>query len=102
MKQERENNWDSIPIYRWMGTGLQLKGNKLVVYALIYNATETEGGWKGSIPSMREWTATKSLTPLYSAVSRLLLDGLIVRGPNGTLRANGVHTPKKGSDIECA
>lgn len=79
---------EQIAIFRWMGEGLRLRGNALVVYALIFNATMKGTGWKEPLGKMRAWTATKSMTPILSAVSSMVLAGLVTRSANGTLKAD--------------
>ena len=88
-ERELDNQVECIPIYRWMGEGLKLKGNALVVYALIYEATLRGGCWSAPLSQMRAWTATKSMTPIYTAVSKLVLAGLVARASDGVMKADG-------------
>ena len=53
------NDDNSIQIYGWMTTKLKLKGNELLIYAIIYSFSQNnnnQGVFNGSMAYLQEWT----------------------------------------------
>lgn len=68
-----------MTIQGWMRTELGLKGNELIVYALIYGFSQTEAQWfTGSRQYIAEWTGC-SIRTVQNILDKLTNDGLIVK-----------------------
>lgn len=70
-------NENFIAIQGWMVTGLKLKGNSLLIYAIIYGFSQTEGQvFSGSLQYLADWTnSTKQ--GVMNCLKKLVEDGLI-------------------------
>ena len=71
----------NIQIYGWMATKLKLKGNELLIYAVIYSFSRNDNGegvFNASIPYLQEWTniANKNVR---SCLKNLLDKQLIIK-----------------------
>lgn len=68
-----------MTIQGWMRTELGLKGNELIVYALIYGFSQTEAQWfTGSRQYIAEWLGCTVRT-VQNILDKLTNDGLIVK-----------------------
>ena len=82
----------NIQIYGWMATKLKLKGNELLIYAIIYSFSRNDNGngvFNASIPYLQEWTgiAKKNVINCLSNLSNKQLiikieDNYLKRKPN--------------------
>lgn len=71
----REDNY--LQIQGWMITKLNLSGNKLLAYALIFGFSQTKGGvYRGSYKYIAEWLNTSERTAIR-VIDELVTDGLI-------------------------
>lgn len=71
---------DCLQLKGWMINDLGLKGNELIVYALIYEFSRATGlGFFGSVEYMMAWTNTSKKT-IYNVLDSLLEKGLIIKG----------------------
>ena len=71
----------NIQIYGWMATKLKLKGNELLIYAVIYSFSRNnkgEGVFNASIPYLQEWTNIASKN-VRSCLKNLLDKQLIIK-----------------------
>lgn len=67
-----------IVIQGWMITNLNLKGNDLIVYAIIYGYCQNGNGkFIGSRNYLKEWTGCGSLRTIDSSLHNLIERGLI-------------------------
>lgn len=67
-----------IMILGWMRTELELKGNELNLYAIIYGFTQDgETEFSGSIRYMQEWLGADSKQTVFNALDKLIKKGLI-------------------------
>lgn len=74
MKIRRENY---ITIQGWMTTELGLKGNELLIYAIIYGFSQNNGNeFNGSLQYLADWTCTTKKSA-FNNVNSLLEKGLI-------------------------
>lgn len=72
------NNENYIHISGWMVNELGLKGNELLVYALIYGFSQDgETEFKGSISYIMKWLGCKSRQTVINTISALAEKGLI-------------------------
>lgn len=68
-----------ITIQGWMRTELDLSGNELILYALIYGFSQTEGQkFTGGLRYAAEWLGCSKPT-LISALKSLIQKGLITK-----------------------
>ncbi len=77
MSKVRKDNY--VVIQGWMLTDLQLKGNELLVYAIIYGFSQTDDGqrYTGSLQYLADWTnSTKQgvMKNLKSLIEKGLLE----------------------------
>lgn len=73
---QRENY---IIIQGWMVTDLKLKGNELLVYAIIYGFSQSEGQkYTGSIQYLADWT-NSSKRGIMNALQSLESKGFIIK-----------------------
>ena len=73
-------NKDNLQIAGWMINELGLKGNELIVYALIYEFSRVTGlGFFGGVEYMMAWT-NASKRAVYYTINSLLEKGLIIKG----------------------
>ena len=57
MKQSKVKNENHIVIQGWMVNELELKGNELIIYAIIYGFSQTENQkFTGSLQYLADWT----------------------------------------------
>ena len=71
----------NFQIYGWMATKLKLKGNELLIYAIIYSFSRNnkgEGVFNASIPYLQEWTNIASKN-VRSCLKNLLDKQLIIK-----------------------
>ena len=73
-----------ITIQGWMLTELELKGNALIVYAIIYGFSQVDGQtFNGSLQYLADWTnSTKQ--GVIKNIKQLLESGLIKKQENFT------------------
>ncbi len=78
MKQISRDNY--FTIQGFMRTELKLKGNELLVYAIIYGFSQKkEQVFHGSIPYLAEFTGASQKT-VSRALQSLVDSGLIIKG----------------------
>ena len=71
----------NFQIYGWMTNKLKLKGNELLIYAIIYSFSRNnkgEGVFNASIPYLQEWTNIASKN-VRSCLKNLLDKQLIIK-----------------------
>lgn len=67
-----------ITLLGWMRTELNLKGNELNLYAIIYGFTQDgDTEFSGSIRYMQEWLGVDSKQTVYNTLDKLIQKGLI-------------------------
>ena len=73
------NRENFINIQGWMVTDLRLKGNELLIYAIIYGFSQDgDSKFEGSASYLAEWTnSTKQ--GIYKALKSLIDKGLIIK-----------------------
>ena len=72
----KPDNYIMIP--GWMRTELDLKGNELNLYAIIYGFTQDgETEFSGSIRYMQEWLGAESKQTVFNTLEKLIKRGLI-------------------------
>ena len=77
--ESRVKQENFIVVQGWMITELQLKGNELLVYAIIYGFSQAESQvFTGSLQYLADWTLTSKQTVITSLKS-LIEKGLIVK-----------------------
>lgn len=73
----RQGNY--ITIQGWMVTDLFLKGNELLIYAIIYGFSQTDNQvFTGSLQYLADWTSTSKQTVITS-LKALIEKGYIVK-----------------------
>ena len=83
------NNENFVTIYGWMRTKLNLKGNDLIVYAVIYAFTQSdEQGCKGGVQFLADWCGA-SRQGIWKNIRSLRSKGLI---DEDTKTVNGVNS----------
>ena len=76
----KQNNY--ITILGWMISYLKLKGNALLVYAIIYGFSQNEyDSYTGSRQYLADWTNT-TIQNVSRCLKKLVEDGLIVKKEN--------------------
>ena len=71
----------NIQIYGWMATKLKLKGNELLIYAVIYSFSRNnkgEGVFNASIPYLQEWTNSTKRN-IINCLNSLITKQLIIK-----------------------
>ena len=71
----------NIQIYGWMATKLKLKGNELLIYAVIYSFSRNDNGngvFNASIPYLQEWT-NSSKQNVIDCLNSLIRKKLIIK-----------------------
>ena len=71
----------NFQIYGWMTNKLKLKGNELLIYAIIYSFSRNnkgEGVFNASIPYLREWT-NSSKQNVIDCLNSLIRKKLIIK-----------------------
>ena len=77
MEKIKPNNF--INIQGWMVTELGLKGNELIIYAIIAGFSQDgESNFHGSLSYLSEWTNTSKQTVINCLIS-LQDKGLIIK-----------------------
>ena len=67
-----------VMLLGWMRTELNLKGNELNLYAMIYGFTQDgETGFSGSIRYMQEWLGAESKQTVFNTLEKLMEKGLV-------------------------
>ena len=98
-------NTDFVNIQGWMINELNLKGNELIIYALIYGFTKDGvSEFRGSRQYMADWTNT-SVRSVQNVVNSLVDKGMIEKNNHinkyGSLEASGykaINVPKLSSE----
>ena len=98
-------NTDFVNIQGWMINELNLKGNELIIYALIYGFTKDGvSGFRGSRQYMADWTNT-SVRSVQNVVNSLVDKGMIEKNNHinkyGSLETSGykaINVPKLSSE----
>ena len=98
-------NTDFVNIQGWMINELNLKGNELIIYALIYGFTKDGvSEFKGSRQYMADWTNT-SVRSVQNVVNSLVDKGMIEKNNHinkyGSLETSGykaINVPKLSSE----
>ena len=67
-----------MTIYGWMRTELGLKGNELMLYALIYSFSQNGQLFSGSREYLSEWVGC-SVKTVQRSLDKLTEDGLLVK-----------------------
>ncbi len=79
MTESRINRDNYINICGWMVTELELKGNELIVYAMIYGFSQAENQtFDGTMNYVAEWLSTTRQT-VNNALKSLVSKGLVVK-----------------------
>ena len=79
MQASRVQRENYIIIQGWMVTDLKLKGNELLVYAIIYGFSQSEGQkYTGSIQYLADWT-NSSKRGIMNALQSLEAKGFIIK-----------------------
>ena len=67
-----------VMLLGWMRTELNLKGNELNLYAMIYGFTQDgETEFSGSIRYMQEWLGAESKQTVFNTLEKLMEKGLV-------------------------
>lgn len=67
-----------VMLLGWMRTELNLKGNELNLYAIIYGFTQDgETEFSGSIRYMQEWLGAESKQTVFNTLDKLIKKGLV-------------------------
>ena len=67
-----------VMLLGWMRTELNLKGNELNLYAIIYGFTQDgETEFSGSIRYMQEWLGAESKQTVLNTLEKLMEKGLV-------------------------
>lgn len=75
MEKLKRDNY--ICVQGWMVTELNLKGNELLIYAIIYGFSQSESQkYSGSCAYLAEWVSSSKQT-VYSALQSLVNKGLV-------------------------
>jgi hypothetical protein len=98
-------NTDFINIQGWMINELNLKGNELIIYALIYGFTKDGvSEFRGSRQYMADWTSS-SVRSVQNVVNSLVDKGMIEKNNHinkyGSLETSGykvINVPKLSSE----
>ena len=98
-------NTDFLNIQGWMINELNLKGNELIVYALIYGFTKDGvSEFRGSRQYMADWT-NSSVRSVQNVVNSLVNKGMIEKNNHinkyGSLETSGykaINVPKLSSE----
>ena len=98
-------NTDFLNIQGWMINELNLKGNELIIYALIYGFTKDGvSEFRGSRQYMAEWT-NSSVRSVQNVVNSLVNKGMIEKNNHinkyGSLETSGykaINVPKLSSE----
>ena len=98
-------NTDFVNIQGWMINELNLKGNELIIYALIYGFTKDGvSEFRGSRQYMADWTNT-SVRSVQNVVNSLVDKGMIEKNNHinkyGSLETSGykaINVPKLSSE----
>ncbi len=98
-------NTDFVNIQGWMINELNLKGNELIIYALIYGFTKDGvSEFRGSRQYMADWTST-SVRSVQNVVNSLVDKGMIEKNNHinkyGSLETSGykaINVPKLSSE----
>ena len=87
-----------IMILGWMRTELNLKGNELNLYAMIYGFTQDgETEFSGSIRYMQEWLGAESKQTVLNTLEKLIEKGLVQKRTevvNGIKRNHYLAAPR--------
>ncbi len=75
-------NNSCFKVFGWMRTGLYLKGNELITYAIIYDFTKKEGWFSSNLTYLAEWIGVTVPTACL-ILKELTKKGLILKEPNG-------------------
>lgn len=80
-KYEKVNNANYVCLQGWMIKELQLKGNELIIFAIIYGFSQAPGNkFQGSLQYLADWTGTTKET-VQAALKKLLNKNLIIKEP---------------------
>lgn len=75
MKYINDDNF--IVVQGWMRNALQLKGNKLLIYAVIYGFSQDGKSWfQGSLEYLGEWAGTSKET-VCRLLKQMVSDGIL-------------------------
>ena len=75
--ETKVNNNNFITVQGWMANDLNLKGNSLLIYAIIYGFSQVEGQtYNGSYQYLADWCGT-SKRQVIRILNTLVEDGLI-------------------------
>lgn len=87
-----------VIIQGWMITDLKLKGNQLMIFAVIYGFSQDgESEFTGSISYLREWLGGASKNTITKALNELISQGFIVKRQEDI---NGVKFNRYRVDLE--
>lgn len=78
----------NFQIYGWMVTQLKLKGNELLIYAIIYSFSQNNGGdgiFNASTAYLCEWTGL-SQRAVINCLIRLIENNLIIKIEDNSLK----------------
>ena len=79
--ESKVKNENHIVIHGWMVNKLGLKGNELLVYAIIYGFSQTEGQkYIGSLQYLADWTNSTKQGVIKSLIRRSVMRWLRMSG----------------------
>lgn len=94
-------NENHIVIHGWMRNELNLKGNELLVYALLYGFSQDgESSFKGKLAFIQDWFDISKKTAI-TIIQKLEAKGLVSksRSPYGKFEYGVKITPAQGEEI---
>ena len=90
----REDNY--FAVQGWMVTELKLKGNALMLYAIIYGFSQTTNtAFTGSVDYLCEWLGGVSRPTVINTLDNLVKQGMVDRESLQRLVKNSVVIPLK-------
>lgn len=82
----REDNY--FAVQGWMVTELKLKGNALMLYAIIYGFSQTTNtAFTGSVDYLCEWLGGVSRPTVINTLDNLVKQGLLTKSSTTNLNA---------------
>lgn len=74
--RKRLKNEDTVVIHGWMSKELGLKGNALMLYAIIYQYSKIQGDYSSGYRYLAEFTGAH-ITTVISVTKKMVEDGLL-------------------------
>ena len=90
VKQRRTmTDEDSFKVYGWMRSQLRLKGSNLMIYAIIYQATQEKGEYAECYKYLEDLSGTSKVT-VIKAIKELVEMGIITKWDEPQERGNTI------------